>query len=198
MSSVPPGSTEPPEQSKLAPPASPVTEKGGLAVPSPMAEKDAFTASAPTLGHGTASSVWGSGHGDEDHTLKKRPWHLRTTPWSSIVAHEYKGAGTEAEPYIVSWLPDDPENPMSFASSYKWATTMKAAAGTLAVTMGSSMLSAAVPSIKEDFPGHNTMLYIMITGEFFSSADAVRTNVAVTSYGARQCAMSWKYLEAAN
>lgn len=27
--------------------------------------------------------------------------------------------------------------------------------------MGSSMLSAAIPSIKKEFPGHNSMLYIM-------------------------------------
>lgn len=30
--------------------------------------------------------------------------------------------------------------------------------------MGSSMLSAAIKSIRMDFPGHNSMLYIMITG----------------------------------
>lgn len=36
-----------------------------------------------------------------------------------------------------------------------------AATGTLAVTMGSSILSAAMGSIKHDFPNHPTPLYIM-------------------------------------
>lgn len=141
-----------------------ITEKDAP-TPNPLAEKDAFPSCSATLGRGTASSVTDSGHADdEDHTLKKRPWHPRVTPWSDILAHEYKGAGTEAEPYIVSWLPDDPENPMGYKQSYKWFITVMAATGTLAVSMGSSMLSAAVEDIKKDFPGHNTMLYIMVTG----------------------------------
>lgn len=140
--------------------------------PNPIAEKDALPSCSATLGRGTASSVTDSGHADdEDHTLKKRPWHPRVTPWSDILAHEYKGAGTEAEPYIVSWLPDDLENPMGYKQSYKWFITVMAATGTLAVSMGSSMLSAAVEDIKKDFPGHNTMLYIMVTGMYLEPCD---------------------------
>lgn len=159
---------EPPESRPPADP-SPIAEKDALSTSSPLAEKDAFPASAATLGRATASSVTDSGEDDEDHTLRKRPWHPRVTPWSAILAHEYKGAGTEAEPYIVSWLADDPENPMGYKQSYKWFITVMAATGTLAVSMGSSMLSAAVEDIKKDFPGHNTMLYIMVTGKFLSS-----------------------------
>lgn len=117
----------------------------------------------------------------EDHTLKPRPWLVRTTPWASIVGHDYKGAGTEAEPYIVSWLPDDPEDPMNYKDSYKWFITMMAATGTLAVSMGSSMLSAAIEDIKADFPGHNTMLYIMVTGECVLRAAALTPQASTSS-----------------
>ncbi|TXT05087.1 hypothetical protein VHUM_03907 [Vanrija humicola] len=38
------------------------------------------------------------------------------------------------------------------------------ATGVLAVSVGSSMLSAAILSLRHEFPGHNNMIYIMITG----------------------------------
>lgn len=32
----------------------------------------------------------------------------------------YKGEGTEASPYIVTWHDNDPENPLNFTSLKKW------------------------------------------------------------------------------
>lgn len=69
-----------------------------------------------------ASSATVADH--DDHTLRKKPWLRWTTPWSDIVGHQYKGAGTEADPYVISWLPEDPENPMNFGNGYKWGMTM--------------------------------------------------------------------------
>ncbi|KAL1405665.1 hypothetical protein Q8F55_009304 [Vanrija albida] len=104
-----------------------------------------------------------------DCTLPKRPWQRDVTPWSRIIAHAYPGAGTDADPYVVSWLPDadgfkDRENPLVFKYWYKWCVTIMGATGTLAVSMGSSMLSAAITSLHIEFPGHNNMIYIMVTG----------------------------------
>jgi hypothetical protein len=31
-----------------------------------------------------------------------------------IEAHHYKGSGTEEDPYVVNWLPNDPRNPMQW------------------------------------------------------------------------------------
>lgn len=59
-----------------------------------------------------------------DHTLRRKPWLRRTTPWADIVGHQYKGAGTESDPYVITWLPEDPENPMNFGNGYKWGMTM--------------------------------------------------------------------------
>jgi hypothetical protein len=96
-----------------------------------------------------------------DYTLKTRPWMRKTTPWKQLLDHEYKGSGTEADPYVVTWLPKDVENPINYGFWYKWSVTILAATGTLAVSMGSSMLSAALNSIKHHFPGHNSMMYTM-------------------------------------
>ncbi len=138
--------------------------------------------------------------GAGDLGLKRRPWRRSPMDWRTIVAHEYKGAGTPEDPYVVVWLPHDTENPYRWTPLYKWTLTilgeyngkiwvshgtacnachtapgtdrhchsrfhfsslMSAAAGTLAVTMGSSVLSAAMGSIRHDFPNHNDQMYIM-------------------------------------
>lgn len=99
-----------------------------------------------------------------DRTLRRRLWRPYTTPWSQILSHPYKGNGTDTDPYVVTWLPVDPENPLTYGKVYKWGITIMAACGTLAVTMGSSALSAAVGSIKADFPDSTEMQLIMITG----------------------------------
>lgn len=65
-----------------------------------------------------------------DHTLKPRPWIRKTTPWSHIIGHNYKGSGTEQDPYVVTWLPDGPdgfvdvENPLKYGFWYKWGVTI--------------------------------------------------------------------------
>lgn len=60
---------------------------------------------------------------DFDYTRKVRPWRRRVTPWSDIVNGQYKGSGTEDDPYVVQWLPDDNENPLNYSAGFKWAMT---------------------------------------------------------------------------
>ncbi|BEI81998.1 hypothetical protein CcaverHIS002_0211580 [Cutaneotrichosporon cavernicola] len=102
--------------------------------------------------------------GTGDLTLPRRPWRRAPMDWRAIVAHEYKGAGTEEDPFVVMWLPHDTENPYRWSPLYRWTLTILAAMGTLSVTMGSSVLSSAMKSIRHDFPNHNDQMYIMVTG----------------------------------
>lgn len=76
----------------------------------------------------------------KDYTLPKRPWRKHITQWSAIVEHPYKGNGTEESPFLVEWLPDDPEDPMRWEDVYKWTVVVTAAITTLAITMASSTL----------------------------------------------------------
>ena len=76
----------------------------------------------------------------EFKALTKRPWRLKITPAEAIINAEYPGKGTEEEPYIVDWLKEDPENPMTWSGGYKWMVTMTVAVATLAVAMASSTL----------------------------------------------------------
>lgn len=55
----------------------------------------------------------------------------------------------------------DPENPQSYPSGKKWGVTMIGAVSVLAVTMTSSMMSAAIFEIRADFPGKSNQMYIL-------------------------------------
>jgi hypothetical protein len=56
----------------------------------------------------------------------------------------YHGKGTEDEPYAVTWIDNDPRNPMLFAKWYKWMITITMAFATLAVSLCSSAFSGGM------------------------------------------------------
>ena len=74
------------------------------------------------------------------------PWRRYVTPYSTLLAYPFPGAGTSTDPYIVSWLPVqngvvvDVEQPMSWSGGRKWGITMIGAVSVLSVTMASSVL----------------------------------------------------------
>ncbi|GAA6037269.1 hypothetical protein JCM8097_008654 [Rhodosporidiobolus ruineniae] len=58
----------------------------------------------------------------------------------------YAGEGTEASPYIVKWLDNDPENPQAWSAKVKWLITANAAMSTLCVAFASSVYSGGAES----------------------------------------------------
>ncbi|KAI0898916.1 MFS general substrate transporter [Annulohypoxylon nitens] len=61
--------------------------------------------------------------------------------------YEYEGSGTESDPYLVKWIPDDPRNPMNFSAFTRWSITLTVAVATLAVALVSSAYSGGVAEI---------------------------------------------------
>lgn len=98
-----------------------------------------------------------------DHSLPRRPWRPHVTAWDDIASHTYKGSGTNEDPFLVEWLPQDPENPLTLTSGFKAQATFTAAFSCLAVSMCSSMLSAAIIDIRMKYPGLSNEMYIMGT-----------------------------------
>jgi hypothetical protein len=72
-----------------------------------------------------------------------------TTP--EIEKWNYEGNGTEDDPYAVTWIDDDPRNPMTWRGSYKWMITLSMAFSTLAVSMCSSAFSGGIPGLLEQY-----------------------------------------------
>lgn len=65
--------------------------------------------------------------------------------------HKYQGSGTEEDPYVLEFIPNDPRNPMLFPDWKKWALTVAVAIATLAVAFASSAYSGGVSQIIEEF-----------------------------------------------
>ncbi|KAH8426311.1 MFS transporter [Aspergillus melleus] len=68
-----------------------------------------------------------------------------------VIDHPYPGSGTEEDPYSITWIPDDPRNPMQFSPVKKWFITMMVAIATLAVALVSSAYTGGVAEIEKEF-----------------------------------------------
>ncbi|MCJ1360589.1 MAG: MFS siderochrome iron transporter 1 [Icmadophila ericetorum] len=75
--------------------------------------------------------------------------HSLITP--AVLAHKYEGSGTEDDPYIVEFIPNDPRNPMGFGQVKKWSITLLVAFATLAVAFVSSAYTGGIEQIIEQF-----------------------------------------------
>lgn len=58
-----------------------------------------------------------------------------------IANYDYEGAGTEEDPYVVEWIPEDPRNPMTWSQTRKWVGCVCMAFATLTVAFCSSAFS---------------------------------------------------------
>ncbi|KAL3460117.1 major facilitator superfamily domain-containing protein [Aspergillus heterothallicus] len=63
----------------------------------------------------------------------------------------YTGSGTEADPFVVEFLKDDPGNPMNWSQSRKWTLAIIADLSVFAVTLTSSAYSPSSTQIMEEF-----------------------------------------------
>ena len=68
-----------------------------------------------------------------------------------VRTHHYAGLGTEDNPYVVEFLPNDPRNPMEFSMVRKWTITILVAFVTLAVAFVSSAYSGGIVEIVKEF-----------------------------------------------
>ncbi|KAK8054630.1 major facilitator superfamily domain-containing protein [Apiospora phragmitis] len=57
-----------------------------------------------------------------------------------IIRHPYPGSGTEDDPFIIGWTPNDPRDPMQFSPAIRWAWTGLVSLATFAVALATSEL----------------------------------------------------------
>lgn len=68
-----------------------------------------------------------------------------------VLHHNYAGNGTDDDPYIVEFLPDDLRNPMTFSAARKWFITSMVTLSVFAVALVSSAYSGASKEIMAEF-----------------------------------------------
>jgi hypothetical protein len=86
----------------------------------------------------TKIHVYPSGVEPGSLTIRRTTWTPYVTDFNRITSHSYRGKGTNEDPYIVDWLQNDAENPLTWPRSYKWFLTVIVAIAVLAVTFCSS------------------------------------------------------------
>ena len=74
---------------------------------------------------------------------------LKTDISQQVITHPYPGSGTEADPYVVYWLANDPRDPFSFSIISKWAITIIVSLSTLAVALVSSAYTGGLVEVVE-------------------------------------------------
>ncbi|EOD50696.1 putative mfs multidrug transporter protein [Neofusicoccum parvum UCRNP2] len=68
-----------------------------------------------------------------------------------VLNWRYPGSGTQDDPYIVTWIEGDAENPQNLSRTRKWIITALAGVQVLSVTFASSAYSGALHKVIEHF-----------------------------------------------
>jgi hypothetical protein len=77
----------------------------------------------------------------------KNQCHLR----SEVLEHNWEGAGTHEDPYLVEFLPGDVENPKNFSNFRKWFYTSTVTLSVFNVTFLSSAYSGTIRELEAEF-----------------------------------------------
>lgn len=89
-----------------------------------------------------------------NYPRKISSWRLITDQQvitQEILNHEYAGSGTEEDPHVVSWLPDDPRDPMQFTMTRKVVVVFMTGFATLIISLASSAYSGSISGIIQYF-----------------------------------------------
>ncbi|KAL4892050.1 major facilitator superfamily domain-containing protein [Aspergillus ambiguus] len=68
-----------------------------------------------------------------------------------VINHQYPGLGTEQDPFVISWLPNDTRNPMNFSVRSKVGITCIVSIATLGIALASSAYSGSIKQVMEHF-----------------------------------------------
>lgn len=68
-----------------------------------------------------------------------------------VIHHPYAGSGTKEDPFVVTWIPADPRNPMLYSAKTRWSIMMVVAMCALMVSLCSSAYSGATGEVSEEF-----------------------------------------------
>lgn len=78
-----------------------------------------------------------------------------------IIDFPYEGAGTDDDPFVVNWIPNDPRNPQLYSPLRKWSITGAVSIATLAVALISSAYTGGATQIMVEF---NSSQIVVILG----------------------------------
>lgn len=98
------------------------------------------------------------------------------TSFDKIEFYQYRGKGTSEEPFIIDWLPEDPENPQTWNAIYKWILAIFVSIAATVVIFCSSVYVGEFNGLNQDFHPSREVITLGISvnvlgfalGEFLS------------------------------
>jgi hypothetical protein len=99
------------------------------------------------------ASDYGATHEKPGITAQDTASFALTRPSTERTAcdQQFTGEGTDANPFIVNHLQDDPENAMKFSRGQKWSIAMVHSLATFALTFASSVYVSGIRAISQQF-----------------------------------------------
>jgi hypothetical protein len=97
---------------------------------------------------------------------KLNTWRIiRDKAWVTpeVLEHRLLGSGTDADPYLVTWLPGDIRNPMNFSPRRKWTLAWIGALTVFGVSFSSSGDTGGIPSQMAEWGLSNTLALLPIS-----------------------------------
>jgi multidrug resistance protein len=80
----------------------------------------------------------------------------RITP--EVENYQYPGSGTPEAPFVVTWLPQDAGNPLTWSKGFKWFVTSVVAMQCLAMAFTSSVYSGTIRELRADLTNSTELL----------------------------------------
>lgn len=85
------------------------------------------------------------------------------TPFETIQSHHYRGKGTSEKPYAIDWLSEDPENPQTWNTVYKWALAIFVAVAATTVIFCSSAYVGEFDGLTREFQPSREVIILGIS-----------------------------------
>ncbi|KAE8445764.1 hypothetical protein EG329_012822 [Mollisiaceae sp. DMI_Dod_QoI] len=97
-----------------------------------------------------------AGTGDLEDGRPRRISHFRMIFDQSVIVDEvinfrYPGSGSEEDPFVTAWIPNDPRNPQNFSPLKKWSLTFVVSITTFIVAFSSSSYTGGIKEIMSSF-----------------------------------------------
>ncbi len=84
-------------------------------------------------------------------SLTRTTYRPYVTPFEKIESHQYRGKGTSEEPYAIDWLSEEPENPQTWNTAYKWMLAIFVSVAATVVIFCSSVYVGEFDGLTRDF-----------------------------------------------
>ncbi|KAL8795201.1 MAG: hypothetical protein Q9182_007555 [Xanthomendoza sp. 2 TL-2023] len=94
-------------------------------------------------------------------------WYDESDLFDSNAWGQAQDGNDDKDPNIVDWQsPDDPENPMNWSATWKWANVITLSCITMISTLASSMFAPGIPQVMAEFESTNSLLSSFVVSVF--------------------------------